>query len=407
MDLVIYTKKGKRNYKEIRLIEKIKPLLQKQLDENPALYGKFVPAKNYQDLEKIYNELSTPSVEFEEIEKNENNINEKSMAKKKDLELEDENLTDSLGLGADDDDEDTSDFVDPFNREEPIVRDYVMDGSLEPEGTIESNGQTDFNEPMTFDEAFELPDSEEPIQPKSRRNEEREPREKPVKEPINPDFDDMSSSKKRKSTKKFAKYIVETVCMLSEKGFVWYANKDINEAKLTEYELKGDMDLSLLVTLEDGQEVTVKQFFQVQCLKAEQLAIIDKEEKDDLAEALAEVLMEKGVGPTPTQELMLIALKIFGGQAITLMSIKSQTNALLGQLRAMKSGEVEASQERYEEEYIAPEAPKANSYPQAEQQTFDDLEPESNYQQEDEEDEISILEKQDPLLLEKETKTLE
>ena len=41
MSIVIYTKKGKRSYKENRLIDKIKPIIEKQLDENPELYGKF------------------------------------------------------------------------------------------------------------------------------------------------------------------------------------------------------------------------------------------------------------------------------------------------------------------------------------------------------------------------------
>jgi hypothetical protein len=148
----------------------------------------------------------------------------------------------------------------------------------------------------------------------------------------------MSSGKKRRSTKKFATYIVETVCMLAEKGFVWYANKDINESKLAEYEMTGEMNLSLLVTLEDGQEATVKQFFQGQTMRAEQLAKIDPEEKKDLAEVLAEVLLEKGIAPTSSQELILIGFKIFGAQAISLLSLKSQTNALLGQLREMNSG---------------------------------------------------------------------
>ena len=170
----------------------------------------------------------------------------------------------------------------------------------------------------------------------------------------------MSGEKKKRSTKKFAKYIVETVCMLSEKGFVWYANNEINENKLTEYEMSGEMDLSLLVSLEDGQEVTCKQFFQVQCAKAEQLCKIDEEEKADLAEALAEVLMEKGIGPTPTQELILISLKIFGSQAINLMALKSQTNSLLTQLRGMNEGYAPEQGEEYEplpveEEYQEPE----------------------------------------------------
>ena len=204
----------------------------------------------------------------------------------------------------------------------------------------------------------------------------------------------MNVSKQYTSTKKFANYIVDSVCMLSEKGFVWYANKDINEAKLNEYELKGEMDLSLLITLEDGQETTVKQFFIQQTINAEKLAIIPQEEKDDLADALAEVLMEKGVGPTPTQELLLIAAKIFGGQALTLMALKTQTGSLLNQLRAMNEGgaprqpDVEYTDER-------PQAPE----PAPVNQTFEQVVTQD--------DVIEMLEEKDPLLVETAIETKE
>ena len=36
---------------------------------------------------------------------------------------------------------------------------------------------------------------------------------------------EMKGSLQRKKTKKFAKYIVEAVATLQQKGFVWYANK--------------------------------------------------------------------------------------------------------------------------------------------------------------------------------------
>ena len=424
MSIVIYTKKGKRSYKENRLIDQIKPIIEKQLDENPALYGKFKPATNFLELQQLHQTYTSDVVDFEEVDETDNKDN---MAKKNNNFEEEENLTDSKGKGFvddgdDDDDDEYNDFVDPFNREEPIVRDYVTDGvSMDPGGEMKSSGQNDFEEPLSFDEAFELPSEDDQLTDRTRSNQESGRQQQQQQQqgrqsrpernqPVNPDFDEMSSGKKKRSTKKFAKYIVETICMLSEKGFVWYANKDINDGKLAEYELTGEMDLSLLVTLEDGQEVTVKKFFQVQCLQAEQLAVIDKEEKEDLAIALAEVLMEKGVGPTPTQELMLIALKIFGGQAITLMTLKSQSNALLGQLRAMKAGDIQEEPEQYErEQYTPPPTPQAQpvyEQPQAQPVTqtenFDDLETEDEQQ-----DMISLLESQDPLLIETEIPTKE
>jgi hypothetical protein len=111
------------------------------------------------------------------------------------------------------------------------------------------------------------------------------------------------------------------------------------------------MDLSLLVNLDNGQEATVKQFFNIQCGQAEEYAKFDKEEKEDLADALAEVLLEKGVGPTPMQEMWLIAGKIVGEKVIMMLTMKSQQNGLLAQLRAMNEGR---QQPRYQEPYYEP-----------------------------------------------------
>ncbi|MCQ6458540.1 hypothetical protein, partial [Vibrio parahaemolyticus] len=60
--------------------------------------------------------------------------------------------------------------------------------------------------------------------------------------------------------------------------------------------------------------------------------------KQDLTDALTEVLLEKGAAPTPQQELILMGLTIIGGKIIALMTIKAQTNSLLEQLKAMKQG---------------------------------------------------------------------
>jgi len=169
-------------------------------------------------------------------------------------------------------------------------------------------------------------------------------------EPVDPSFSGMDNKKQKRSTKRFAKYIVEAVVTLTEKGFVWFANKDINEAKLAEYELSGEIDLTLIVTLEGGQEATIKEFFQNQCAQAEHLSKIDEEQKKDLTDALAEVLMEKGAAPTPTQELMMVGFSILGGQAMNLIALKSQTNSLLKQLRARNEGE-EYEEHQYEQEH--------------------------------------------------------
>lgn len=371
MSVKIYNKKGGRNYKEQRLLRDLKPIIDQKIRQNPDLAENFRPANTFEELQALHNMYVPEEKEYEEIEPTKNN---NSMAKEEKDMSDDRDFFKQIDESSDD-----SDFVDPFNREAPIVRDYVTGGGLKDDSIPEGPVRTSFDEPQTFKDAFELPSDEETEEPQSKSSNTSEPKREKTKpqrqEPINPSFDDMSTGKKKRSTKKFAKYIVETVCMLAEKGFVWYATKDINEAKLTEYELNGEMNLSLLINLDNGQEATIKQFFSIQCQQAEQLARFEQEKKDDLSDALAEVLLEKGFGPTPTQELMLITAQIFGEKLIMLMSIKSQQNGLMAQLRAMNEGR---QQPRYQEPSYEPQptpmddqSSAIENEPEQEMPTFD------------------------------------
>ena len=358
MKVNVYNKNGeglKPNYKESKLIKEIQAALKEKLKDNPELASEFEPATNFQQLKQLHQNYVSKDVEFEEINDTVNNNDKQNiMAKEEIIDAKDD--TDLFDEVADDSD---NSFIDPFNREEPVLYDYTLEGGMSKDGNQSAIPRSDFSEPLSFEEAFELPEDtvdEEPTEQKSTKNprEKRESKQRPEpQEPLNPSFDDMSGSKQKKSTKKFAKYIVEAVCALAEKGFVWYANKEINEAKLTEYELNGEMDLSLLVTLDNGQEATVKQFFSQQCLAAEQLAKFEDEEKKDMAESLAEVFMEKGIAPTTTQEALIVIGGIFVKKGAILLSLKSQTNSLLNQLRIMnennQGGYTEPSQPTYEQ----------------------------------------------------------
>lgn len=336
MSMKVYNKRGKRNYKEVRLVKELEAELQKRLESGDhTIVHNFKPADNYAELQKLHVQYTSSDAEFEEVKETKSNIND--MAKK-----QEDDIVDDISL----EDNDDNSFIDPFNRQEPTTYDYTNDGGFSKESTPKNTGQTDFAEPSSFDEAFELPgegdeavENEKPS--KDSKGDQKEPKQsrskQPKEDPWNPSFDDMSSGNQKKSTKKFAKYIVEAVCALAEKGFVWYANKDINESKLAEYELSGEMNLSILVTLETGQDATVKHFFQQQCLAAEQLAKFEDEEKKDMAEALAAVMLEKGIAPTATQELMIVVGGVLVKKGAILLSLKSQTNSLLNQLRMMNT----------------------------------------------------------------------
>lgn len=341
----IFLKKGNKNYKEKRLLEALEPIIKKKMESEADFSRKFVPATNYEELKAMHDRYVPQDVEFEEIKTKTTTQMSKSISKD---DVEDVYFGDT--------ESNNNDFVDPFNRENPKVREYVLsEDPLEEHSTRQEkpNPFQKFDEPTSFDEAFEIPESVKIGDNKKVKGDSDDDKDSEKggksssREPLNPSFDDMTAHKKKRSSKKFAKYIVETVCMLTEKGFVWFANKDINEAKLAEYELNGEIDLNLLLTLEDGQEATVKQFFLSQCIAAEQLLKITDEEKSDLTDALAEVMLEKGFAPTPTQELMLVTATIFGKQTITMLALKSQTNNLLAQLRNMNTSAPRAESVSY------------------------------------------------------------
>jgi hypothetical protein len=162
---------------------------------------------------------------------------------------------------------------------------------------------------------------------------------KPTKEePINPAYNEQSSARKKRSTKKFAKYIVEAVCALAEKGFSWWVTKDITEAKVIEYELSGEMDLSILLTMPEGQQATVKEWFKMQCFQAEALSKYKQSEKDDLAEVIAELLDKKGFAPSIEQECAIIAAKMFGEKFMLGLDMRSGIKNVLEQLKELNKG---------------------------------------------------------------------
>jgi len=342
----VYAKKGKPNYKEKRLVAELQQAIEKRRVSDPEITERFRPANTFEELQGLHRMYAIEEVEYTEI-------NNKDMAKKKvETDEELENVTEGTpNFDFGDEDESTS-FIDPFNREEPIVRDYVTEGGIsEDTGKERGPVRTEFDEPVSWEEAFELPSDDDTPEPKDKNSKsgQRPPkRDKPRQESFNPDFDDMPNKSKKQSTKKFAKYIVEAVCAIAEKGFVWFANKDINEAKMTEYELNGEIDTSLLLTLEDGQDATVRQFFQQQCLAAEQLAKFEEEEKRDMAEALSELFMEKGIAPTKTQEFLIVLGGVVVKKGAMLFAIKSQSNAVLAQLRSMNEGNQVSNEPYYE-----------------------------------------------------------
>ncbi len=242
---------------------------------------------------------------------------------------------------------------DPMNRQSPKVRGYVLDQSrMNPDQTTQPTpgGSPNIGEPKSYQEAFKMEDGALPGKdkgsPGSGTSEGGSGGMKPPKKdpPFNPAFDDMGRAKQNKQTRRFAKYITEFVCTLLEYGYVWWTTKDITDVKLMQYELNNEMDLNLMVSLDGVQEQTVKSFFQRQCIEAKKESKISQEDREELSDALADVMMEKGIAPTPTQVLIMTAGKIIAFQGLKAFMQGSQINNLLGQLREMHNGAGPAQQ---------------------------------------------------------------
>lgn len=358
-------KRGNLNYKEKKYISAI----EKKISEKPELSAKIKTATNIEELKELHDQVIAETVDFidmpaggeekevkgdakpnEPISNENTNSNSKNTSEKNEIAFDDSDFTDGENT------------PDPLNEKEPVVRDYVLKDDMhnpETQGTQQQTGQTVFEEPVTFGQAFDMPQgNEEPQSAKNDNNQQNSGQQKQQKkEPLNPSFNDMNAGKKKRSTRRFAKFIVNTVCALTEFGFVWYATNEIDEAKLAEYEINGEVDLTLLVTLEDGQEATVKQFFQAQCKSAEELAKITAQEKEELIDTLAEVLLAKGIAPTPEQELLLQFGEIIIAKGILIYKMKVRTNSVLDQLRKMKVEEVPHEEVKEEKKNPPPPPP--------------------------------------------------
>ena len=148
-----YIKRGNKNYKERRMLDELEPVLsaKKEKDANFT----FTPARNFEELKKLYNNHVVQDVESEDIEETTETQTiekEENMAEEVAEEVKEVNDTST-----------NSQFIDPFNQSEPIVRDYVFgDESIGKDKSKKSSfGKTSFDEPTNFEEAFVIPDDEE------------------------------------------------------------------------------------------------------------------------------------------------------------------------------------------------------------------------------------------------------
>lgn len=343
----IYNKKGPVNYKERRLIRALETELDKLIQKDPAFEASFKTANSFEELSRLHNQYCVTDAEIISETKN-------------------DTMADTEKTGADS----TATRTDPLNDKNPIVRDYVLNDSMAPDAGDKKPQGTTFEEPKNYEEAFRLPDydifgaDKKKEQPKNDGNNNNSGnnnnnsgnnnnnnksgntsgnQQQPKGPGFNPAFDELTQAKKVKQTRRFAKNIVAAVCTGLEMGYVWWITKDINEAKLIEYQMEDSIDLELLVNLEADQETTIRQFFQSMCAHAEAGKAVPLDDQEELADALADVLIEKGIAPTPTQTLFITGLRIVGLKVLEALAISNSINKVLQRGFLMKSREKKAS----------------------------------------------------------------
>jgi len=347
----IYNKRGNLNYKERRLVAQITDAVEKKLIENPSL--EITPANTSAELEKLYNEHCTEYVEFQEVqeipETSEPNPTENDHKNFRDNLAE--NITKTEGTGGEN-------VVDPFNRDEPIVRDYVKQSDF-PGDKSNSTGSKTYAEPQTSFDQMAMPPTEDE-QNKAKANGSVSPKNNATSTSNNTTPTNTSTNtggetdaQKIKRSKKFAKTIVLLVTGLYQKGVIWWSTKDINEAKLQEHSAKGELDLLEQLSLTEDQDIAVKDFFSMQCQAINQAVIVTQEEKERLTDSLTELLIEKKIAPSNTQMLLFDVVEIFGLKTIAVYQVAEQSKALLEQLiiKAKRENELYAQETGIEKNF--------------------------------------------------------
>jgi hypothetical protein len=98
----------------------------------------------------------------------------------------------------------------------------------------------------------------------------------------------------------------------------------------------------MLLALDENQQITVRNWFTMQVKNANDELKVDEGSKEDMADSLYEVLMEKGIAPSPTQELMIDAVSsLVIGLGLKAFAMQKQIASVLGQLTAMRKEQKE------------------------------------------------------------------
>jgi hypothetical protein len=342
MDGRVYVSSGRPNRDEKKMIEDITRAVSKLKETNPAEYMNFRPATNKLELREWYKKYCIEDAEIISETRTQTMSTEKetkvdsteSTASSKDAE---KNLTDAFD-GAND----------PFNARETIKRDYVTDQVTDTTDYTHEE-EIVIEEPQGLPSDFKLPTEEDNNNTNNGGGNQQGGKQEKIKpEPINPDLKDLDDSQKRRVFKQTARSLVLAYKQFSGLPFKYIATRDINAAKMAEYDITGILDTNVVLELPNDVHLSIAQYFEQQCMKADGLFELDPDVEKEIEDALTDVLMEKQFALTPTQRLMVAVGQDLVNKGIQLFQFRAEVRTTLDYLKSNHAAKEEELRKREE-----------------------------------------------------------
>ncbi len=348
MDGRVYVSSGRPTRDEKKMIEDLTQAVNKLKEKNPVEYMNFRPATNKYELREWYKKyciedaeiISETRTQTMSAEKETKIESSDDVTSNKDAE---KNLTDAFD-GAND----------PFNARETIKRDYVTDQTTD--NTYSHEEEIVIEEPTGLPSDFTIPKDDEVNNGGNNVNQQQGKNEKQKPDPINPELKDLDDSQKRRVFKQTAQSLVLAYKQFSGLPFKYLATRDINAGKMAEYNVTKELDTNIVLELPNDVHMSIAQYFEQQCMKADGLFELDPDVEKEIVEALTDVLMEKQFALTPTQRLMVAVGQDLFNKGVQLFQFRAEVKTTLDYLKNNHSEKMEALRKREEELNIKEQA---------------------------------------------------
>ena len=324
MKLRIYNKRGNHNFREKRFIKEITERLTQQAQSDPKILESITPANTFEELEVWHKKLFAESVDFVEVNSPKTPSPEAEPTPEINTDMaENENKP----------------FIDPFNRQEPNVREYVLKDQFSPDGDANDKIKSSYGEPLNFDEAFGLP-SDDDLNQQQRPARGGSSQSSGGGSSSSKSNSDMDPARAKRMSKRLAKQVVDITFACLEFGFVWYCSKDITPEKMQEYSDAG-IDVDFLLEMPDGMRLSVREYFMNQIGAITEASKFDKEDRDDMVEDLTEYFIEKDWKMSTGWNTALTLGTILVKKVMAAVQITASNNMIIAQLPRKGTPEAE------------------------------------------------------------------